>query len=113
MHLLKVPFGKELALADTRDYVPTGGTQLSTIWSLHYLRAVAALGVVVFHALSDTGWDFHLGAAGIHLFFTLSGFMMWSIAGQGTTRPLSFLSGRVRRIVPMYWIATGVAVCST
>jgi exopolysaccharide production protein ExoZ len=113
MRRLRVPFCKELALADARDYVPEGRTKLSTIWSLHYLRAVAALGVVVFHALGNTGWDFHLGSAGIHLFFTLSGFMMWSIAGQSTTRPLPFLAGRARRIVPMYWIATGVAVCST
>lgn len=80
---------------------------------MHYLRAIAALAVVAFHGLSDTGWDFHLGAAGIHLFFTLSGFMMWSIAGEGPTRPMSFVLGRLRRIVPMYWIATAIAVGST
>lgn len=89
------------------------GAHLSPIWSMHYLRAVAALGVVLFHCLDDAGWDFNLGAAGIHLFFTLSGFMMWSIAGNGGIRPLPFLLGRIRRIVPMYWIATAVAVGST
>lgn len=80
---------------------------------MHYLRAVAAIGVVLFHCLGDAGWDFGLGAAGIHLFFTLSGFMMWSIAGDSDTRPWPFLLGRIRRIVPMYWIATAVAVGST
>ena len=80
---------------------------LPTIRSMHYLRAVAAMGVVLFHCLDDSGWDFNLGAAGIHLFFTLSGFMMWSIAGTGTVRPGPFLLG------PMYWLATGVAVGST
>jgi exopolysaccharide production protein ExoZ len=80
---------------------------------MHYLRAVAALGVVLFHCLGDAGFDFHLGAAGIHLFFVLSGFMMWSIAGHASARPLSFLLGRIRRIVPMYWIGTAVAVGST
>lgn len=86
---------------------------LATIWSMQYLRAVAALGVVMFHCLGDAGFEFHLGSAGIHLFFTLSGFMMWSIAGNGRIRPLPFLLGRIRRIVPMYWIATATAVAST
>jgi exopolysaccharide production protein ExoZ len=80
---------------------------------MHYLRAVAALGVVLFHCLGDAGLDFNLGAAGIHLFFTLSGFMMWSIAGEREIRPGPFLLGRIRRIVPLYWIATAVAVAST
>ncbi len=80
---------------------------------MHYLRAIAALGVVLFHCLGDAGWDFNLGAAGIHLFFTLSGFMMWTIAGESDIRPVAFLLGRIRRIVPMYWLATAVAVAST
>lgn len=100
-------------MANEPGYPSANGAQLPTIWSMHYLRAAAALAVVVFHSLSNTGWDFALGAAGIHLFFTLSGFMMWSIAGEGATRPVPFLVGRARRIVPMYWIATMVAVCST
>lgn len=93
--------------------MPGGSAELPTIWSMHYLRAVAALGVVLFHCLGDAGWDFNLGAAGIHLFFTLSGFMMWSITGDREIRPWPFLLGRVRRIVPLYWIATAVAVGST
>ena len=92
---------------------PAPRASLATIWSMQYLRAVAALGVVLFHCLGDAGSEFHLGAAGIHLFFTLSGFMMWSIAKDGRARPLPFLLGRIRRIVPMYWIATAIAVAST
>lgn len=100
-------------MANKRIAAPAEGARLSTIWSMHYLRAVAALGVVLFHCLGDAGWDFNLGAAGIHLFFTLSGFMMWSIAGDRDIRPWAFLLGRIRRIVPLYWIATAVAVGST
>jgi exopolysaccharide production protein ExoZ len=100
-------------LADERTGTSVAGAQHATIWSMHYLRAVAALGVVLFHCLGDAGWGFNLGAAGIHLFFTLSGFMMWSIAGERDIRPLAFLLGRIRRVVPLYWIATAVAVGST
>lgn len=84
-----------------------------TIWSIHYLRAVAALGVVIFHCLDNTGWSFTFGAGGIHLFFTISGFLMWSIAEGRSRSPGAFLKDRIVRIVPLYWIATLVAVLST
>lgn len=112
--LLKLPFlGEGDILSKEAFDRPVAGTPLATIWSMQYLRAVAASGVVLFHCLGDAGLEFDLGAAGIHLFFTLSGFMMWSIAGNRAARPLPFLLGRIRRIVPMYWIATAVAVGST
>ena len=85
----------------------------TTIWSIHYLRAIAALGVVIFHCLDDTGWDFTFGAGGIHLFFAISGFLMWSIAEGRQRTPGAFLKDRIVRIVPLYWIATLVAVLST
>lgn len=90
-----------------------GQQAATTIWSIHYLRAVAALGVVIFHCLDDTGWQFTFGAAGIHLFFTISGFLMWSIAVGRPRSPGAFLKDRIVRIVPLYWIATAVAVLST
>ena len=70
------------------------------------------MGVVVFHSLSDTGQDFEFGAAGIHLFFGLSGFLMWTVTARTETSPARFVADRLRRIVPLYWIATLGAVAS-
>lgn len=84
-----------------------------TIWSVHYLRGLAALGVVVFHSLDGTQWPFAFGAEGIHLFFTISGFMMWTIAADRDVRARPFIWGRITRIVPLYWLATATAVLST
>ena len=90
-----------------------GERAVATIWSIHYLRAIAALGVVIFHCLDDTGWTFTFGAGGIHLFFTISGFLMWSISESRPRSPGAFLKDRIARIMPLYWIATFVAVLST
>ena len=80
------------------------------LWSIQYLRAAAALGVIAFHALSGMGHDFPFGAVGIHLFFTISGFLMWTTtAGRATDVP-RFLRSRVSRIVPLYWLATAVTL---
>lgn len=81
-----------------------------TLWSIQYLRALAALGVIIFHSLSDTGDDFEFGAIGIHLFFVISGFLMWSTTCRNDTGVRHFVSSRVRRIVPIYWIATFLTV---
>ena len=81
-----------------------------TIWSIQYLRALAALGVIVFHSLSDTGDDFEFGAIGIHLFFVISGFLMWSTTCRNNADVRRFAVSRVKRIVPIYWIATLLTV---
>ena len=81
-----------------------------TIWSIQYLRALAALGVIVFHSLSDTGDDFKFGAIGIHLFFVISGFLMWSTTCRNDVDVRRFALSRVKRIVPIYWIATFLTV---
>lgn len=74
---------------------------------LQYLRGLAAIAVVLFHAAGRSGMNFHAGEAGVDLFFLLSGFLMVAISGPDT-RPLAFLADRIRRIVPVYWIATSV-----
>lgn len=72
---------------------------------LQYLRALAALAVVVFHAAGRAGRSFPVGESGVDIFFVLSGFLMVAITDPAT-RPLPFLADRARRIVPMYWLAT-------
>ncbi len=80
------------------------------LYAIQYLRAVAALGVVVFHAAERTGTHFAIGAAGVDIFFVISGFIMWVLAGTRTTTPAAFLRERIERIVPLYWIVTGVMI---
>lgn len=91
----------------------TGGSPRRTIESVQHLRALAALGVVVFHALALLGDRLHvevphkeLGAAGVDLFFIISGFIMWVTAINRDETPGGFAWKRILRIVPMYWLIT-------
>src|SRR5690606_7660569 len=84
--------------------------RMRRLYGIQYLRAVAALGVVVFHAAERTGTHFAIGAAGVDVFFVVSGFIMWVIANDRSPSPSAFLRGRIERIVPLYWAATSVMV---
>jgi exopolysaccharide production protein ExoZ len=89
--------------------------------AIQHLRAIAALLVVVHHALTtadqyrlgESGLanfgEFYLfGNAGVDIFFVVSGFiMMYTLAqrrGQDTWH--GFLWRRVKRVVPLYWLLT-------
>jgi len=86
------------------------------ILSIQYLRAVAALLVVVAHAFLhpidyvDVTYR-RMGSFGVLLFFVISGFIMVYTTGDGRFRPGRFLRRRLERIVPLYWLVTiGVAI---
>jgi exopolysaccharide production protein ExoZ len=81
-----------------------------TLYGIQYLRAFAALAVVVFHAAERSGYAFAIGAAGVDVFFVISGFIMWVIVARRPVSPGRFLADRIRRIVPVYWLATVVMV---
>lgn len=81
-----------------------------TLYGIQYLRAFAALAVVFFHAAERSGYAFAIGAAGVDVFFVISGFIMWVIVERRPVSPGRFLQERIRRIVPVYWLATGVMV---
>jgi exopolysaccharide production protein ExoZ len=74
---------------------------------VQWLRAVAAIGVVAFHASARSGGTFLIGEAGVDVFFVISGFIMWTISEVGAN-PAGFLKDRIVRIVPLYWIATAI-----
>lgn len=46
------------------------------------------------------------GAAGVDLFFVISGFVMAISYANGSQSPMRYLAGRWIRIAPLYWIAT-------
>ena len=81
---------------------------------LQYLRAIAALIVVYFHAVLQTAkvndsfdWQSHqFGETGVDIFFVLSGFVMWLTTAGRNISPTEFYGRRIRRIVPLYWLAT-------
>lgn len=83
---------------------------MNRLHGIQYLRAYAALAVVVFHAAERTGGHFAIGAAGVDVFFVISGFIMWVVSKRRPTTPAGFLRDRLERIVPVYWTATGVMV---
>lgn len=79
-------------------------------YGLQYLRALAALMVLLVHALRPDDFPLKLLGSGVDLFFVLSGFLMVAITDE-TTRPFPFAIARLRRIVPLYWIlTTGVVI---
>ncbi len=84
---------------------------MKTLWSIQALRAFAALSVAFYHACQ---WGdvlpFPTGAAGVDIFFVVSGFVMWLVAEAAPVSPLEFLRRRAVRILPPYWIVSGAAL---
>ena len=78
--------------------------------SIQYLRAVAALMVVLYHATTTRDWLFDplegyvAFAWGVHIFFVISGFIMYVAARK--ENHIHFLGRRIIRILPLYWLAT-------
>jgi len=90
-----------------------------TLKSIQVLRAVAAIGVLTLHAATEKVTflggepgpfrNFLLGAAGVDLFFVISGFVMVysseSLFGRADG-PRRFFLRRLARIAPLYWAVT-------
>ena len=84
------------------------------LYPVQYLRAVAALAVFYFHLSeafknhsSSNGVPIEqIGAAGVDLFFVISGFIMAMIVWNRPTTFSGFLKDRLIRIVPLYWMLT-------
>ncbi len=72
--------------------------------SIQYLRALAALLVVLVHAMPA----FIRGRFGVDIFFVISGFIMVCTTTNDPT-PVNFFRRRLWRIVPLYWIFTLIA----
>jgi exopolysaccharide production protein ExoZ len=95
--------------------VPRFETANREIISIQYLRAFAALSVLITHVLQWPLGELNFtllktGRLGVEVFFVISGFIMTMIAGDGAFRPGRFLSRRALRIVPAYWAATFLVV---
>lgn len=85
---------------------------MTRLVTIQYLRAFAAIAVVVAHVGKQLHVPFDVGGGGVDLFFVVSGFIMIAILRDDTT-PAGFMANRIKRIVPLYWMATTVMVLGT
>lgn len=69
------------------------------------LRALAALGVVIFHYFS---FPEHLGSFGVQLFFMISGYVITGSLSRSSDLRI-FWTHRVLRLYPAYWLSVIVA----
>jgi len=94
------------AAPEAREVAPAARVPHGDLASIQHLRALAAIGVLVFHAADRTGWAFGVGGAGVDVFFVISGLIMWVISARRPPTPGDFLRRRAARIVPLYWLVT-------
>lgn len=94
--------------------VPAGGAVQARVGELDALRGLAALGVVLFHYttfyqqeqghLQPLGFGFPAGNYGVHLFFLISGFVIFMTL-ERTRTAMDFVVSRFSRLFPAYWAA--------
>ena len=88
------------------------------IKSIQYLRGIAALIVVLHHATGALLVHFSLnqndyfswGAAGVDLFFIISGFIMVHITYNKEVSVKEFFFKRIIRIYPIFWFYASIAL---
>ena len=109
--------------------VVSGFNRSDRLRSLQAMRAMAALLVVWGHSIdgaevfsSPTQADYfhwgHFGPCGVDIFFVISGFVVSQVAVRAVDRghrerkhpSLHFLSRRITRIFPLYWLLTGAII---
>jgi len=66
--------------------------------------------VVTYHAFQWIDDRFWVGAAGVDVFFVISGFIIWTIGSGEEASPGVFFWRRLTRVAPTYWLATGVVI---
>ena len=95
------------------DVVPPPRERLLS--SIQALRALAAWCVVFHHyclifTVNHPSWWRRAftdhGAAGVDVFFVISGFVMGLSANDPAVTPRRFIAKRLGRIVPAYWVST-------
>lgn len=88
--------------------------------NIQALRAFAALAVVTYHVVVFAGfygyttsawnWMDPWGAAGVDVFFVISGFIMVYTQHKSPKTAGAFFANRLIRIVPLYWALTLVMI---
>ena len=103
---------------ETAELTPgasTGPKRSASVESVQFLRFLAAMAVVLFHGHQAStahtyqwlGYWFDMGAAGVHIFFVISGFVIMHTSYDSCEKGMPtgrFLLKRFVRIFPIYWI---------
>ncbi|WP_341534701.1 acyltransferase [Photobacterium kishitanii] len=100
-----------------KNFYPLNIKRFTVYLSIQYLRALAAIMVVIAHSSHkatiyniDLLSSFKIGGSGVDLFFIISGFIMCLTVDRNRQSFTSFMKARVVRIAPLYWILTCVAL---
>jgi exopolysaccharide production protein ExoZ len=110
-----------------KDVEPRPNTGGATLHSIQCLRAIAATIVVVFHAhitfasqyspafSANESYLFGFGKVGVHVFFVISGYIMYlsSFGSSIRFKAGRFFVRRILRIYPVYWIFVAVYLLVT
>jgi exopolysaccharide production protein ExoZ len=78
----------------------------NTLLSIQYLRAAAAIMVTLSHIGGHAGLNVQTGAAGVDVFFVISGFIIWTVTAQRVQSPGRFMVDRLSRVAPPYILLT-------
>jgi exopolysaccharide production protein ExoZ len=98
-----------------------GAPRPGTVYGVQVLRGLAACLVVLYHAGANLHDNAHFltlhvpafGAGGVDLFFLISGFVMMRTTRARWHEPTAwrvFLTKRLVRIVPLYWLLTAAKI---
>jgi exopolysaccharide production protein ExoZ len=100
----ETPFLNRAGLLDAGKHLWESCVQ--KLRSIQVLRAIAACAVALLHCYEDPNGavgNEGYGAAGVDLFFVISGFIMTNVASQRSAG--EFLRDRLWRIYPLWWVA--------
>lgn len=96
---------------------PEAQKKSKRLLELDGLRGLAALAVVVCHysahcksECAAIDWNFYWGTYGAHLFFVISGFVIFMTIGRCKSA-MDFVFSRVSRLYPTYWLAVLFSSC--
>jgi exopolysaccharide production protein ExoZ len=74
------------------------------LYSIHFLRFIAATGVIVHHSGVLSRWNIVACSAGVDVFFVISGVVI-ALSTPPEMSIRNFLVRRFIRIYPLYWLA--------
>jgi len=77
----------------------------TVLLSVHFMRFLAAFAVVVHHSAYYFGSTITVGAAGVDIFFVISGVVIGYATKDGDS-VWAFCLKRIIRVMPLYWLAT-------